>query len=125
VLFIDARKLGRMVDRTHRELTDEEIARIADTYHAWRGEKEAGEYKDVPGFCKSATLEDIRKHGYVLTPGRYVGAEAAEDDGEPFEEKMKRLVAQLREQQAEAQRLDAAIARNLQELGFWKDNHDA
>ena len=125
VLFIDARKLGRMVDRTHRELTDEEIARIADTYHAWRGEKEAGEYKDVPGFCKSATLEDIRKHGYVLTPGRYVGAETAEDDGEPFEEKMKRLVAQLREQQAEAQRLDAAIARNLQELGFWKDNHDA
>jgi type I restriction enzyme M protein len=125
VLFIDARKMGRMVDRTHRELTDEEIARIADTYHAWRGEKEAGEYKDVPGFCKSATLEDIRKHGYVLTPGRYVGAETAEDDGEPFEEKMKRLVAQLREQQAEALRLDAAIARNLQELGFWKDNHDA
>ena len=125
MLFIDARKLGRMVDRTHRELTDEEIARIADTYHAWRGEKEAGEYKDVPGFCKSATLEDIRKHGYVLTPGRYVGAEAAEDDGEPFEEKMKRLVAQLREQQTEALRLDAAIARNLQELGFWKDNHDA
>jgi type I restriction enzyme M protein len=125
VLFIDARKMGRMVDRTHRELTDEEIARIADTYHAWRGEKEAGEYKDVPGFCKSATLEDIRKHGYVLTPGRYVGAETAEDDGEPFEEKMKRLVAQLREQQTEALRLDAAIARNLQELGFWKDNHDA
>jgi type I restriction enzyme M protein len=125
VLFIDARKMGQMVDRTHRELTDEEIARIADTYHAWRGEKEAGEYKDVPGFCKSATLEDIRKHGYVLTPGRYVGAEAAEDDGEPFEEKMKRLVAQLREQQTEALRLDAAIARNLQELGFWKDNHDA
>ena len=124
-MFIDARKMGRMVDRTHRELTDEEIARIADTYHAWRGEKEAGEYKDVPGFCKSATLEDIRKHGYVLTPGRYVGAEAAEDDGEPFEEKMKRLVAQLREQQTEALRLDAAIARNLQELGFWKDNHDA
>jgi type I restriction enzyme M protein len=124
VLFIDARKLGRMVDRTHRELTDEEIARIADTYHAWRGEKEAGEYKDVPGFCKSATLEEIRKHGYVLTPGRYVGAEATEEDGEPFEEKMKRLVVQLREQQTEALRLDAAIARNLQELGFWKDNHD-
>jgi type I restriction enzyme M protein len=118
VLFIDARKLGRMVDRTHRELTDEEIARIADTYHAWRGEKETGEYKDVPGFCKSATLEEIRKHGYVLTPGRYVGAETAEDDGEPFEEKMKRLVAQLREQQAEAQRLDEAIWRNIKELGY-------
>ena len=117
-MFIDARKLGRMVDRTHRELTDEEIARIADTYHAWRGEKETGEYKDVPGFCKSATLEEIRKHGYVLTPGRYVGAETAEDDGEPFEEKMKRLVAQLREQQAEAQRLDEAIWRNIKELGY-------
>jgi len=83
VLFIDARKLGRMVDRTHRELTDEEIARIARTYHTWRGETEAGDYADVPGFCKSATLEEIRKHGHVLTPGRYVGAEAQADDGEP------------------------------------------
>ncbi|BCX13321.1 MAG: hypothetical protein KatS3mg067_2259 [Thermosynechococcus sp.] len=118
VLFIDARKLGRMVDRTHRELTDEEIARIANTYHAWRGEKEAGEYTDVPGFCKSATLEEIRQHGYVLTPGRYVGAEAIEDDGEPFEQKMARLVAQLRKQQAEAMRLDEAIWRNLEELGY-------
>src|SRR5690606_27360585 len=118
VLFIDARKLGRMVDRTHRELADEDIARIADTYHAWRGEKEAGEYADVPGFCKSATLEEVRKHGHVLTPGRYVGAEAQEDDGEPFEEKMKRLVATLREQQAEAAKLDAAIAANLKELGY-------
>ena len=118
ILFIDARKLGRMVDRTHRELTDEDIARIADTYHAWRGEKEAGEYADVPGFCRSAPLEEVRKHGHVLTPGRYVGAEAAEDDGEPFAEKMQRLVAQLREQQAEAAKLDEAIARNLKELGY-------
>jgi len=117
-LFIDARKLGRMVDRTHRELTDEEIARIARTYHAWRGEKDAGAYADIPGFCKSATLDDIRRHGYVLTPGRYVGAEAAEDDDEPFEEKMKRLVVQLREQQAEARRLDEAIWRNIKELGY-------
>jgi len=118
VLFIDARKLGRMVDRTHRELTDEDISRIARTYHAWRGEKDAGKYADIAGFCKSATLEEIRKHGHVLTPGRYVGAEAQEDDGEPFEEKMRRLVAQLKEQQAEAAKLDAAIAANLRELGY-------
>ena len=118
VLFIDARKLGPLVDRTHRELTDADIARIANTYHAWRGEPEAGEYADVPGFCRSASLEEIRKHGHVFTPGRYVGAEAAEDDGEPFAEKMQRLVATLREQQAEALRLDAAIAANLRELGY-------
>jgi type I restriction enzyme M protein len=117
VLFIDARKLGRMVDRTHRELTDEDIARIAGTYHAWRGKK-PGKYADVPGFCKSAPLEEVRKHGHVLTPGRYVGAEAQEDDGEPFEEKMKRLTATLREQQAEAVKLDAAIGANLKELGY-------
>ena len=139
-LFIDARKLGRMVDRTHRDLTPEDIARIADTYHAWRGQtmdsplplgegqslprtRSGGEgksegYADVPGFCKNATLEDIRKHGHVLTPGRYVGAEPQPDDGEPFAEKMARLTAQWREQQAEAQRLDAAIEANLTRLGF-------
>jgi type I restriction enzyme M protein len=117
-LFIDARKLGTMVDRTHRELTENDVSRIAGTYHAWRADKDAGEYADVAGFCKSAALEEIRKHGHVLTPGRYVGAEAAEDDGEPFEEKMKRLVATLREQQAEAAKLDAAITANLKELGY-------
>ena len=118
ILFLDARKLGRMVDRTHRELTDDDIARIADTYHAWRGERDVGEYADVAGFCKSTTLEEVRKHGHVLTPGRYVGAEAQEDDGEPFEEKMKRLTALLREQQIEAAELHAAIASNLKELGY-------
>ena len=117
-LFIDARKMGTLTDRVHRELTDEDIARIAGTYHAWRGDKGAGEYADVPGFCKAAKLEEIQKHGYVLTPGRYVGAEAVEDDGEPFEEKMARLAATLRKQQAEATRLDAAIATNLKELGY-------
>ena len=117
-LFIDARKLGTMADRTHRELTDANIAEIAGTYHAWRGDADAAEYSDVPGFCMAATLEDVRKHGHVLTPGRYVGAEAAEDDGEPFDEKMKRLTATLREQQAEAAKLDAAIAANLKELGY-------
>ena len=118
VLFIDARRLGRMVDRTHRELTDDDIARIADTYHAWRGEDGPDAYADVPGVCKSATLEEVRRHGHVLTPGRYVGAEPQEDDGEPFEGKMTRLTAQWREQQAEAQRLDAAIEENLTRLGF-------
>ena len=122
-----------MVDRTHRELTDDDLAKIAGTYHTWRGDPSypsprplGGEgqgegvnsYKDIPGFCKSATLEGIRKHGHVLTPGRYVGAEAAEDDGEPFDEKMKRLTATLREQQAEAAKLDAAIAVNLRALGY-------
>ena len=121
VLFIDARKMGRMVDRTHRELTDEDITRIADTYHAWRGGEDVGDYADVPGFCKAAVLEEVRKHGHVLTPGRYVGAEPQEDDGEPFEDKMKRLVAQLREQQAEGAKLDAAIAANLTMLGFGND----
>jgi type I restriction enzyme M protein len=117
-LFIDARKIGTLTDRVHRELTDEDIARIAGTYHAWRGDKGAGEYTDVPGFCKAAKLDEIQKHGYVLTPGRYVGAEAVEDDGEPFEEKMTRLAATFRTQQAEAARLDAAIAANLKELGY-------
>ncbi len=118
ILFVDARALGRMVDRTHRELTDEDIARIAGTYHAWRKGGDADGYEDVPGFCKSAPLEEVRKHGHVLTPGRYVGAPPQEDDGEPFEDKMKRLVAQLREQQAEGARLDKAIEANLEALGF-------
>ncbi len=122
VLFIDARKLGEMEDRTHRRLTGADISRIADTYHVWRGEEETiarvGEYEDASGFCKSATLEEIRKHGHVLTPGRYVGAEAAEEDGEPSDEKMRRLAARWREQQAEAQRLDAAIEANLKTLGY-------
>lgn len=120
VLFIDARSLGKLVDRTRRELTDEDIQKIADTYHAWRGERAAGDYEDVPGFCKSATLEEIRKHGHVLTPGRYVGAAAVEEDGEPFEDKMQRLSALWREQQAEAARLDVAIEANLKALGFWE-----
>ena len=117
VLFIDARALGRMVDRTHRELTDKDIAHIAGTFHAWRGEKDA--YADVPGFCRSAALQEVRKHGHVLTPGRYVGAAPRKDDGEPFEDKMRRLVAQLHKQQTQGARLDAAIVGNLEKLGFW------
>ena len=107
-LFIDARKLGHMLDRTRRDLSREDISRVSDTYHAWRGKEGMGGYADVPGFCKSATLDEIRKHGHVLTSGRYVGAAPQEEDGEPFDEKMARLSVQWREQQAEAQRLDAA-----------------
>ncbi len=118
VLFIDARAMGRMTDRTHRELTAEDIARIAETYHAWRGEEGAGDYADVPGFCKSADIEEVRRHGHVLTPGRYVGAAPQEDDGEPFEEKMARLAAKWREQRAEAERLDTEIEANLRALGY-------
>jgi len=118
VLFIDARKLGVLIDRTRRELTDEEAQKIADTYHAWRGEKDAGEYIDVAGFCKSASMEDIRKHGHVLTLGRYVGAAEQEDDGAPFEDKMLRLSVQWRELRAEAAQLDSAIEANLKELGY-------
>ncbi len=118
ILFIDARKLGHLIDRTRRDLSPEDIARIADTYHAWRNGKG---YSNVPGFCKSASLEEIRKHGHVLTPGRYVGAEPQPDDGEPFEEKMSRLAKQWREQQAEAAKLDAAIEKNLARLGFGND----
>jgi len=117
-LFIDARKTGVLLDRVHRELTDEEIARIAKTYHAWRGEKDAGKYEDVPGFCKSAAAEEIAAHGHVLTPGRYVGAEAVEDDDEAFEDKMRRLATTLNDQFAESTKLEKAIRENLTALGF-------
>jgi type I restriction enzyme M protein len=117
-LFIDARKLGSLVDRTHRDLSAEEIARIACTYHAWRGEKDAGRYDDMPGFCNSATTDEIAAHGHILTPGRYVGAEATGDDGEPFEDKMKRLTATLRGQFQDSAKLQAAIEANFKRLGL-------
>ena len=118
VLFIDARKLGVLVDRTRRELIDEEVGRIAAAYHAWRGEAAAGKYVDTPGFCKLVTLDDIRKHGYVLTPGRYVGAEAQDDDDEVFAEKMRRLTAQLGKQIARGAELDAVIREKLVGIGY-------
>lgn len=118
ILFIDARNMGVLVDRTRRELTEDEISRIAETYHAWRGEKHAGVYADVPGYCKSASLADVRKHGHVLTPGRYVGAMAQTADDEPFDEKMQRLAAQWHKLQSEASKLDALIKANLSELGY-------
>ncbi len=116
-LFIDARRMGRLVDRTHRELTQEEIRQIADVYHAW---KQGKGYEDKPGWWKSATIEDIRKNDYVLTPGRYVGVEEKEDDAIPFEQKMAALTAQLYEQFEESHRLEAEIRKNLQVLGYGK-----
>jgi type I restriction enzyme M protein len=116
-LFIDARKMGLLIDRVHRELTEEEISRITKTYHDWRGSGK-GEYTDVAGFCKSATWEEIKEHGYVLTPGRYVGAEEVEEDDEPFAEKMERLVSQLEVQFSESARLEKEIRQNLRGLGY-------
>ena len=117
-LFIDARRMGSLIDRAHRELTDEDVATIAGAYHAWRGDHGEGKYVDVPGFCRAAPLDEIRKHGYVLTPGRYVGAAAAQDDDEPFDEKMRRLTADLRQQRAEAAQLDDAVAAAMGKLGY-------
>ena len=131
-LFIDARKMGTLTDRVHRELTEADLEKIIGTYCAWRGEgranppgepksrlgRDASPYQDIPGFCKSATLDEIATHGHVLTPGRYVGAEEVEDDGEPFEEKMPRLVAELNAQFAESAKLEKAIQANLRGLGY-------
>jgi type I restriction enzyme M protein len=115
VLFIDARKMGTLVDRVHRELSEEDMRKIADAYSAWK----TGEgYEDVAGFCKSAKLAEIEKHGFVLTPGRYVGAEELEDDGIPFEEKMQTLTATLYDQFTESAKLEKTIAANLKGLGY-------
>jgi type I restriction enzyme M protein len=113
-LFIDARKLGRMTDRTHRELTVDDIELVAGTYHAWRGDRDAtSEYADIPGFCKSATMNEIAAHGFVLTPGRYVGAEDSDGDDEPFDEKMERLTTRLEEQFGASDELQRAIRERL------------
>jgi type I restriction enzyme M protein len=117
-LFIDARQMGIMASRIHKELTPQDIEKIAQTYHAWRGETKDGEYQDEAGYCKSASLEDIKANDYVLTPGRYVGAAAIEDDGIPFETKMKDLSQTLYKQMEEAKDLDEAIKKNLEVLGY-------
>ncbi len=116
ILFIDATEVGHMIDRKHRVFTDEDVSQIANTYHEWR--KENGDYEDIKGFCKSATLADVEKHKHVLTPGRYVGIPDEEDDGVPFEEKMKTLTAELAEQMAEEKRLDDEIREQLKRVGF-------
>ena len=117
-LFIDARKMGYLVDRVHRELSEDDINRIAGAYHAWRGEKDTGKYADMAGFCKSGAADEIAGHDFILTPGRYVGAEEQEDDGEPFEDRMKQLTATLREQFQESATLEKTIRANLKGLGF-------
>jgi type I restriction enzyme M protein len=116
VLFIDARKLGTLVDRTRKEFSDSDIAKIAGTYHAWRGEKDADAYEDVPGFCKAATLEEIRAHGHVLTPGRYVGTADVEDDDAPFIERFSALRTKLEEQFAQANQMCQVISSTLAEV---------
>ena len=120
VLFIDARELGYLVDRAERALTDEEIVRIGDTYHAWRGSRSAAAkgatYEDVRGFCKSVTLHDIRAAGYALTPGRYVDAPAAADDGEPTADKVQRLTKELLAALDESARLDGVVREQVERL---------
>ena len=111
ILFIDARKLGEMVDRTHRELSDDDIKKIAETYHNYRNID--GKYEDVQGFCKAADLQEVRENEYVLTPGRYVGIEEEEDDGIPFDEKMKSLTSELNELFEKSRSLEDEIRKNL------------
>ena len=121
VLFIDARKLGRMATRVNRVLDDDDVARIASTVHRWRADGEDGAdepYADLPGFCRAVKLAEIAEHGHVLTPGRYVGAEAVDEDDEAFDEKMERLTAQLAEQMAKGAELDAVIREKLGALGY-------
>jgi len=116
ILFIDASELGFMADRTHREFTDEDVAKITNTYHEWR--KVGGNYEDQKGFCKSANIDELKKHGFVLTPGRYVGIPDVIDDGIPFEDKMKKLTDQLREQMSKEKELNEEIKKQLGKVGF-------
>jgi type I restriction enzyme M protein len=116
VLFIDARKLGTMVDRRHRELKGEDVKRISEAYHAWRGE--GGKYDDVPGFCKSASLDEIRKNCWILTPGRYVGTKVDEEDDEGFDEIMMKLTVELKQLMEQGQKLDDEIKKNLERIGY-------
>jgi type I restriction enzyme M protein len=118
ILFIDAREMGAMISRRQRELSETDIARIADTYHAWRETGWEEKYKDIPGFCKAATIGDVRKNNHILTPGRYIDFKEAEADGEAFEEKMRQLTATLKTQMQQAAVLDEAIKENLKKIGY-------
>lgn len=111
--------MGSMVSRVERVLTDDDITKVADTVHAWRGDGEVvTPYEDVSGFCYSAKFNEIEKNSFVLTPGRYVGAADQEEDDEPFDQKMKRLTVLLKQQQEEGRKLDRQIAENLTKVGF-------
>jgi len=116
VLFVDASELGFMADRTHRQFGDEDINKITDTYHEWRNKK--GKYKDEKGFCKAVKLDEVKKHGFVMTPGLYVGILAEEDDGVPFEEKMNKLTKELAGQTEKEKELNAEIKKQLDDIGF-------
>jgi len=116
ILFIDARKIGSMINRRNKEFSNDDIALITDTYHAWRNI--GGQYEDKAGFCKAATLDEVRKNNHVLMPGRYVGTEAEEDDGIPFDDKMKALTAKLAEQFARGSELEQTIRDNLKGIGY-------
>ena len=116
ILFIDARKLGKLVDRRHREVSDEELKKISETYHNWRNK--TGNYEDIKGFCKAAPTEEVEKNGYVLTPGRYVGTDYVMEDDEVFEEKMARLTKELSEQFKQSKDLEQKIKENLEKVGF-------
>lgn len=133
ILFIDARKMGTLVDRVHRELDDKEIQKIADTYHSWRlpalraqsrlpkqsvQSSHLKEYEDIKGFCKSARLDELKEHEYILTPGRYVGIEDVPEDSEPFDEKMERITGDLADMFAESHTLEKEIRSNLGMIGF-------
>lgn len=118
ILFIDARELGTMISRKQRELTDEDIAKISETYHNWRSKEHKDKYKDVPGLCKSASIQEIRRNNYILTPGRYIDFKEAEEDGQAFEEKMNHLTATLKAQMERAKALDESIKHNLSKIGY-------
>ena len=118
ILFIDAREMGSMISRKQKEFTDGDIAKIADTYHHWRGKGWQEKYKNIPGFCKSANIQEIRKNNHILTPGRYIDFKEAEEDGEVFDDKMKQLTITLKEQMQKAVSLDNEIKKNLKKIGF-------
>lgn len=116
ILFIDARKLGVLINRRNKELTDKDLKQIADTYHNWRNPK--GKYQDIDGFCKSASIEEVKKNNYILMPGKYVGTQEEETDGIPFEDKMQTLTATLAEQFAKRSDLEKTIRKNLKGIGY-------